>query len=163
MQPITISWACKIHQGVSKDQAFCGGLMLFIAIDRLEQASGKMFWQQFSTSALVPAQNDKRFGLWLGKGSYSFYFLAQFFKEISWRDHALALSCSVCNFWHCGPISSRFGRELEVLKAQRCCKHIASKKPQQKAVLKTSPGQLCVGSDRLQRWFRLCFCITRGA
>lgn len=105
-----------------------------------------MFCQQFGTLALVPAQYDNR------SGSDCSYFLAQFFEEISWCGYLLFLALCVSVLW---PVSSSFGRRLEVLKVQRCCKHIAASRPQQKAVLKTSPGQLRAGCSWLQRWFCL--------
>lgn len=45
--------------------------MLFIAIDRLERASGGTSWQRVSASALVADQNERGFGLCLGNSSDS--------------------------------------------------------------------------------------------
>lgn len=147
MQPVSISWTCKFTRESPKDQSFCGGFMLFITIDRLEQASGKIFCQYFSTPALVLAQNDNR------SGSDCSYILAQFFEEISWCSYLLFFALCVSVLWHCRPISSSFGRGLEVLKVQRHCKHIAASRPQQRLSWKPALGSCVLGAAGLQRWW----------
>jgi len=102
-----------------KSKHFWGGLVLFIAIDRLEQASGETFWQRFSSSALVPAQNGKGFGLGLGNSSDSLLFrpVLQGHKLMGSCSCFFLLVVSVCAISvPFRPISSRFGKGLEVFK-----------------------------------------------
>lgn len=156
MQPVSVSWTCKFTRESPKDQPFCGGLMLFITIDRLKQASGKMFCQHFSTPALVLAQNDNR------SVSDCSYILALFFKEISWCSYLLFFALCVSVLWHCRPISSSFGRGLEVLKVQRHCKHIAASRPQQTAAENQPWAAVCWEQLASEVILPLCFCTTTG-
>lgn len=112
-----------------KIKLFCEGLVLFITIDRLEQASGETFWQWLSTSALVSAQNDKGFGLWLGNSSDSLLFspVLQGNKLMGSCSRSFLLVSLCVTSGPSGPISSRFGKGLEVFEVWRCYKHVLVK------------------------------------
>lgn len=112
-----------------KIKFFGGELVLFISVDRLDQAPGETFWQRLSTCALVPARNENGFGLWHGNSFDSLLFspVLQGNKLMGSYSCVFLFVVSLCvTSGPSAPISSRTGRGLEVFKEWRCCKQEAA-------------------------------------
>lgn len=59
---------------------------------------------------------------------------------------------SLCKFWPFWANFKQVWQRAGDFQSMKGLQGRASKRPQQKAVLETSPGQLCVANDWLQRW-----------